>query len=204
MDHIDDLRATNFYEYLEHQRSNPIDLSAESIDSSNQCRIIAEHVFKNHPDNLKDNLTRLQIDESMGTVDVFSMLTEILLYGINILTGGNQSIFDLETDLDDFIYLLKKYIRSIGFDIEVNNELVNKDDVNMYRDRDDYYCVVTKKPPPDVCNYGGWTLLNYRLLENRKFIFDKESLLEDFTGYFINKNKEIFTFYFEFVTANTL
>lgn len=196
-----DRRAAEFYKYLENQRNNPVDLTSESQE--NQCMQLARHIFSINPDNLKDNLTRLQLDESMQIVDLYSMLLEILLYGIEILTGGHQTIFDLISDIDGFVYLLKKYMRSVGFDIEITNEYITRENINLFRDRDDYYCHITPKPPAEFFIPSDWAVSNYRLSLNRKFEFDDNSLLEDFSAFFISKNKEIFTFYFEFVTANT-
>ena len=102
----------------------------------------------------------------MDTTDIFGLFIELLLYGIDILTKGQYTIHDL-TDVDDpIVGTIQKYFNSIGISVHIGEEFID-DDIQLYRDNDQYYCEILPKPNPFLC-YPGWYLLNYRLIYNKK------------------------------------
>ena len=179
-------QQVDYYNYVEKQRSNYVDLAKSN---PNDCvKIFANILFSKPVNDLSKDLTGIVIDESMEIIDCFCMLIELVLYGINILTNGQNEIFDLVDVFDPMVDLIKKYIKSMGFDLILREELFfDKDEIYLYRDRDDYYCQVTNRPPELLC-YDSWYVLNYKLITNKKFSFDQNSSLDIFKAFFISSS----------------
>ena len=193
-------RQLEYYEHFEKQLENPTDLT-QDLDYPNDSVIeLAKILFNKSKNYLNYDLSGAIFDESMDVADVFCMLVELVLYGLNILSDGKTTIFNFEDSLDDIIYTIKSYLKSIGFDmIVVNHESnENDNDIFSYRDRDDLFCEIVPKPPIYLC-YTGWYVLNYRMINNNKFKYSKITPLNTFKAFFISNNKQIFTINFKFV-----
>lgn len=155
------------YQYIESQRENYIDLTNEPIKN------FALLLFSKSKFDLENDRSALILDENMNEIDTFCMLTEILLYGINILTNG--SIFDLESKYDKIINIIKAYFASCYIDINIkdyNNET--------------YYVCINKKT-----NKNTWKVLDYDLdiNENGEFnIFFESNNKKKFIINFMFKN----------------
>lgn len=185
-------KQTEYYEYFEKQKENYTDLTSEQ---NNSIALLAKHLFTKSKNNLTSDLTGILVDESMDTTDIFCMMIEFILYGLNILTNNNTTIFDLEESTDDIIYTIKSYLKSTGFNIEIHEEFMD-DDVILYRDRSDYYCEILPKPPSYLC-HKGWYVLNYRIIDNKKFKRTLNTPLEKFTAFFITKQNKLFVINFK-------
>lgn len=189
--------SVRYYKYLVNQRNNPIDLTNCQADPNNSIHEFAKILFNRSKKNLDLNLSGLLIDDTMETADIFCMLMELMLFGLDILTDGKYVFFDLISSCDDIIYTLKNYLKSAGFDIKIHEICVAEDEICLYRDRDDYYCEMVPKPPPYLC-HPGWYVLSYRLIDNDKFEFTKTTSLEKFKAFFISKQNRIFTITFKY------
>lgn len=187
-------KKLEYYDYFEKQRENYIDLTKED----NVVSQFADMLFNKPKNNLGEDLFGILFDESMEPIDVFCTLIELVLYGINILTKNQYDLFKLDEPTDDMVYIIKTYLKSTGFDIEIHEEIIETNEINLYRDRDDYYCHITKRPAEFLC-FKGWYVLNYRIIDNKKFQFNSMTPLEKFKAFFISNNKKIFTFSFKFV-----
>jgi len=70
----------------------------------------------------------------------------------------------------------------------------------LYRDRNDYYCEILQKPPFFLC-YKGWYVLQYRLLVNKKFVYNSMTPLRHFKAFLLNRrDKKIFTINFKYLS----
>lgn len=156
---------SHFYEYIENQRENYIDLTNEPIKN------LALLLFNKSKFDLENDKIGLILDENMNEIDTFCMLTEILLYGIDILTKG--TIFDLESKYDKIIYIIKAYFASCYIDINI------KDYIN-----ESYYVSINKKT-----NKNTWKVLEYDLIINEN---------GNFNIYFETNNKKKFIINFMF------
>ncbi|AGF85402.1 hypothetical protein QJ854_gp380 [Moumouvirus goulette] len=182
------------YEHIEKQRENYIDLTSESNDS---VVYLAKHIFTKPLNQLDTDLTGILLDESMDIQDLFCMLIELVLHGINILTQSNSTIFDLNSEDDSIIDIIKKYISSLGFKLHLVKQLEN--DINIVRDNPNYYCEILPKPPKYLC-FPGWYVLNYRILSTiNKNDYTK---LENLKSIFRTNNKDIYEFYFKYEPKN--
>lgn len=186
----------NHYEYVENQRENYTDLTSHGNDS---IKMFADVLFSKSIDDLPKDLTGILFDESMEMVNIHGALTELFLMGYDWLS--NSELFDLKTSYDDIIFDLNKYFNLIGVKIVVNEvfdftENYPLTSVNLYRDRDDYFCEITRKPPPFL-QPDGFYVNEYRIITNGKFDFQNKSI-EKFIIFFISKNKTIFRIHFEF------
>lgn len=107
--------------------------------------------------------------------------------------------FDLVDSTDDLIFSIRSYLKSCGFTIKVDEVFDENLNINLYRDRNDYYCQITEKPPIFL-NFSEdpWHILDYRLILNRKFDFNIRTPISTFRAFFINKQKSIFIVSFDF------
>ena len=192
-------KELEYYQYFENQKENYVDLTSEQ---NNSIKMFADILFDKKKNNLSMDLSGLLVDETMQTVDIFCMLIELVLFGISILTNGttiSSVLFSLENSTDDIVSALGSYLRSCGFGILVHEECIEESDPNLFRDRTDYYCQILKKPPKYLC-FPGWYVLNYRIIDNKKFRFANITPLEKFKAFFIADNKKIFTFGFKYLS----
>lgn len=180
------------YEYIEQQRNNYINITNEKNES---IKSFAGHLFSKSIDNLSHDMVGILFDESMEIVDVASALIELFIIGIDQLS--RKSLFDLKTSYDDILFNLNKYFNSIEIEIKVDEVFDFTENINLYRDKNDYYCHITAKPPPFLCS-DGWYLNDYRLIINSYFIFNDKTPLDKFVAFFINHEKKIFRIHFEF------
>lgn len=171
-------------QYIENQKKNCTDLSSERNDSIRQ---IAVFLFSKTADNLDINLTDFLIGDSMEFLDIFCMIIELLLHGIDILTESKHNLFDLKSSTDDMVYNVRSYLISSGYDLIINE--IQMESPVLYRDRNDYYCEIVPKPPIAFCQ-NDWCVLNYRMIVNKNFD-DSENIHAFFIA-----NSTIFTIRF--------
>lgn len=190
-------KQLEYYEYVEKQRENYIDLSQGLENPNNSIYILAKELFNKSKNNLTSELTSILMDDDTEMIDIFCVLLELVLYGLEILSNGKINIFDLEDHTDDKIYLMKSYLKSGGFDICIKEEIVEDTDVVLYRDRSDYYCEIVQKPPSYLCT-SSWCILNYRFILNKKFTFDNTTPIDAFKAFFISNKNKIFVINFKF------
>ena len=179
--------------YVQRQKDNYVDLSEGLDDPNESVKLFAGHLFNKDYRYLSKDMCGLLLDITKTPVaDIFCILLELFLYGFDIKTKQSKTIFDLTESTDDLIYDLRPYIKSIGFILTVD-EIFDDVNINLYRDRDDYYCQVARKPPPFMdFSLEKWNVLDYRLIPNRKFEYDNQTGLTAFNAFFINKQKRIF------------
>lgn len=184
--------------YIESQKSTHVDIAKYVDNPNDSIKVLAEVLFSKSEDKLKDNLTGILM-ESAEVADVFCMLLELFLYGYGILVEEKYTIFDLVDSTDDLIFSIRSYLKSCGFTIKVDEVFDENLNINLYRDRNDYYCQITEKPPIFL-NFSEdpWHILDYRLILNRKFDFNIRTPISTFRAFFINKQKSIFIVSFDF------
>lgn len=192
-------KQTEYYDYFENQKKNYVDLSKDQTDPNNSIKRFAEILFIKSTKNLNQDLSGILIDETMETVDIFCMLIELVLYGLDILTESQYTIFDLVESYDDIVYTIRSYLKSAGFDVQIN-EILMDDDTILYRDNPNYYCEIVSKPLLCLCDKG-WYVLNYQMIENMKFNFSRITSIETFKAFFISKQNKIFTVNFKYLNS---
>ena len=197
-------KQLEYYEYFEKQKENYTDLTGDENPNSS-VKQFAEILFRKKGSNLTYDLSGILFDETMEVADVFCVLVELVLYGLDIITNSASDIFALEESGNEIVNLIRSYLKSTGFDIIIKEEFLDdspemQENINLYRDRTDYYCQIVKKPPPFLC-FEGWYVLNYRLINNRKYIFNNSTPLDNFKAFFITNSKKIFTVNFKYATV---
>lgn len=190
-------KQLEYNEYIEKQREKYIDLSQGLENPNNSIYILAKEIFNKNKKKLTSDLTNILMDENTETVDIFCVLLELVLYGLEILSNGKINVFDLRDQIDDNIFLMKSYLESSGFDINVEEEIIDSKDAILYRDRSDYYCEIVPKPPSYLCT-NSWCILNYKFILNKKFLFHDEMSMDKFKAFFISNEKKIFVINFRF------
>lgn len=171
---------------------------------SREIQEYANILFERSIDELENKKVKFILEENADVLDVFSVLLELVLYGINILTKDQYKLFYLENTFDDYYFVINACIKSCGFKMEIVEHVVDLEgsNVNLYRDRADYYCEIVKSPPYYFC-VDGWYVLNYRIIENKKFQKNNRNL-KDFKAFFFNRSKKIFLIYFDFAITENL
>lgn len=188
-----------FYNYVEKQRENCIDLTN---DSSDHIKSLANILFNK---SIKDlGLNGLLVDDMTEPADIFCMLVELVLYGIDILTNTTSNIFELDDPNCELIGTVNKYLKTTGFYMEINEDFVEDNIVCLYRDRNDYYFEILGKPPFYLCINDGWYVGNYRMAQNINFKFTKNTDLAKFKAFFVTHNKKIFVITFKYVLNNQI
>lgn len=150
---------------------------------------LANILFNKPINSLEYDLARLIIDDSMDIVDVFCMLVELVLYGLDILTSN--CIFDLIDSSDNIVDIIDTYLKSVGFTMTL---IQSEYDYN-YCDSTDYYCEILPKPPAYLC-YPGWYVLTYRIRYNDRSDIANPHL-SMYKAIFV-ANKQLFTIHFDF------
>ena len=186
--------------YVKSQMANYTDLTPDlDQDPNDSIKEFAKSFFGKSERNTRQDLTGILMDEQTDVADIFCILLELFLYGFNIITDNKSVIFDLTDSTDDLIYKMRVYFKSCGFTIKLDEIFDFDINVNLYRDRSDYYCQITSMPPEFLINPDGWFVLDYRLILNRKFEFDIRTGLNVFKAFYINKERRIFIISFDFV-----
>ncbi|MEM0354153.1 MAG: hypothetical protein QXW79_01090 [Thermoplasmata archaeon] len=184
-----------YYEYVENQRKNYIDLTHQE-NPNDSIKQLAYILFNKPVDKLDHELTGILLDEEMETSDIFCMLVELVLYGLDILTGGRDQIFSLNDPTDDGVYLIKSYLKSAGFDMNIQEDIFcNRN--SLQNSSNDYYCEIINET--SSCNED-WHVLNYRIRINGQFRFTKNTPLEKFGALFTSSNNKKFIVKFKYVT----
>jgi hypothetical protein len=202
-------KQQEYYEHFQHQLENPIDLANQLMDGedpNNTIRLLAKNVFSKNKNNLDIDLSGAIFDESMETADIFCMLTEFILYGLHIRTNGMKTLFDITDQFEDLVFEIKTYIKTIGFDMFLDEPIgysdiypnMTTDDYHLYEERADYYHRIVPKPINHLCPPDDWYVLNYRMIPNKQFSFTALTPLDIFRAYFVNKNNKVFTIKFTF------
>jgi hypothetical protein len=184
-----------YYEYVENQSKNPVDytnLPYTEEDLNPMVRVLAEKIFSYSKNNLDINLSGIFIDpDIMEPVDLFSVMIEFIMYGLNIITKGQKTLFDITDQFEDIIYDIKKYLKSVGFDMKID-EVFGLDSHLQY-DGNTCYCRIVPKPNNYLVVKNDWNILNYRIIINNDYKHSTNSSIETFQAWFINKNKKVFT-----------
>lgn len=176
------------YQYVENQRKNYVDLTVNKNNPNSSIIDFASILFNKKVDDLNHDLMGIILDESMEIADFFCMLVELVLYGLNILTNGNASIFDLEDPYSELVEILRSYLKSIGITMHIKEEFVDNEKT-IYRKKNNYYCeIIPKSSVPS--NHQGWYVLEYLLTCNPNFKYTQGTKLEAFNAFFVtNKNR---------------
>jgi len=190
-------KQLEYYQYFDKQLENYKDLSKDLDNPNDSILHLADIVFSKSKRNLDQNLTGILVDETMETADIFCMLLELILHGINILSDGKNTFFDIDESTDDIIYTIKYYLRSLGFDMEFHEFFTEEENITLYRERVDYYYEIVPKPPPYLCT-NEWIVLSYRMINNANFTFDHNTTLDMFHAFYITNQKQIFTISFKY------
>jgi hypothetical protein len=176
-----------FYNHLQERFNNPTVLTDEVSPAKN----IAEHLFKKRECDLINNKIGLICDiESFA--DMFDFCIELLLYGFDILSGG-KSIFDVTDSTDDILYKIKRYLHSSGIIMTIHEIVVDISDLNIFHTKSEYYCVIKGQTP---ITYSNWSILNYDVFHNSRFVLDDDTKMEDMIAYYISNKRTVITFKF--------
>lgn len=202
----------SYQKYIINQSENAIDLREEADDPNDSIRLFAKNLFTKNL-NLLKHLYLILLDDEMETVDTFSMLVELVLYGLDILSEGTANIFTLIDEKETIIDTINMYLADCKIKLIIDEVLIvddifiknTRDDIlkiaSKYRQNDDYYCEILRKPSSLFCGKTicPWTVLSYRININNKFRFDNLSELSAYKSFFISDNHKLFTVKFEII-----
>lgn len=180
-------KLLQFEEYIQKQKS-----LSESGSVSEFAKLLFE---KNNNNFSKNDLLCMLLDDDLEPVDIFCIILELVLHGLDILSKGENTIFDLTDTNSCIVNTIDSYLQHIGFKIKVREEFFLENPV-LYRDKNTFYCEILPMPPQQFCSKG-WYVLNYRLVDNNLFVFHKNTLINHFKAFFISNSNKIYTINFE-------
>ena len=93
-----------------------VDLIPETGENSD-IRNLAELIFSVPPGQLDNIENKIDVDQSMDVLDLYCLILDIILFGVDILTNGSFQIFDIDDTSCDMIKLVSKYVKSMGFNM---------------------------------------------------------------------------------------
>jgi hypothetical protein len=137
----------------------------------------ASILFRKKDSDLEKNISRFFLDEKMSVADLFCMLIDLLLIGVNLLYGEDIDIFMLENASHPIVETLKKYFRSCGFQLIVKEvESVHSPFIKIQREDN-----------PS----------KYALIENQNYQLEGKKL-ENFISYFRSSTDKLFIIQFAY------
>ena len=154
-----------------------VDLSKED----NCAQKFAQILFGRPIEQLDSQYSYLILDEDMDVDDLFCMLIEILIYGIEILYG-ELDIFQLESDDHPVVQKLALYFLSCGFRL-----IVETSEDNLY-----YFCEIFP-----ANREASWKIGNYALVENGNFAYYPNMRLELLRLRLVNHQGRVFYISFQ-------
>ena len=171
---------------------------------------IAEYLFSNHPgspgsnqiiaslftNHDQDQNQDSDLDQEIQMTDLFEILINILLKGLDILSGGLDN-FDMKNITPQVILNTNPWFNSLGFNIRVKeHEKINRDAYS------DYYCRVIVKDELhknyfEVCRIN----TNYHFFLNGSFIIKSGYKLPDLFMLYIRDPELVYTISFDYILA---
>lgn len=151
------------------------DCSANCVDLSGSDNAVKEFAQMLFTDTLTKRIPvendgyrfRLLMDNQMDIADVFCMLLTMVLYGVQILTQSNHTIFHLSNVNDCLIDTLNQYLIKIGFTLHIYEMTADT--------RTQMFATILTKQNDD---------LPYTILHNPNFHYQKNTPLTQFKAYF--------------------
>lgn len=188
-------KMLEYEQYLADQQRNAVNLEEMVENPNDTIKLFADNLFAKDSRYLSSDRCGMLLDDTMTAEDIFCIMLELVLYGYD-KKSSNRTLFDITSAADDTIYEIRPYLRSVGIVLTIT-EVFDCENVNYYRDRDDYYCSIGSQPPSFIDRtQDPWDILSYRMAQNRKFVVTTETPLTDFNAYFVSKTKQIFTLSF--------
>ena len=156
-----------FENYIEEQKDNAIDLTDVEVNkgTNQSIRDLAGYLFNIPLDSLDNKLARI-MPNIESVADIFSVLLELVLYGLDILSNSEADLFDITTTDQKEVEVIKIYFKSLGFTIEIKEAT----------DFTKGYCAIAE----NKVNIEGWLVLDYIMLLAADFKFDNDSRLDQF------------------------
>lgn len=183
-------------QYIESCKDNATDLSVGLKDgcANDSIRIFAETLFSKDPSFFDNNIYGIMLESESNGDDIFCMLIELVLFGLDILNGGIATIFDLvnaddaedaecTSELACIINIMNIYLKNIGY--KMNMSPYNEQNARSYRDKDDWFCEIVKKPSKYFCYDSDWCILNYRIMCNNRFKYSLNTFICDYSAIFM-------------------
>ena len=177
----------DYYNYYERQLLNATDISVEDL---------AFCIFTKSKKGLSHNLTRMLFDGEMDTADLFCMLLELVIMGMDILTDEKRTLFDIGDDTDKTIADIRDYFISIGLVSEIYEDYVIDSEIDTYNEREDYFCWIAPKSkimPGSLSK----VISNYKIIMNANYNYNSGTDLRNLRAFFMSNNRKIFVITFK-------
>jgi hypothetical protein len=213
-------RQQEYYQYQQQRFANPIDLTSQEVSQTERVRLMAEHVFSTKDTS---DLYGVICNEDMQPLDMFNMLIELLIYGMNYL-NSTKTLFMMSSEffvdhdgelspdndeldnvnlidgeLHDVINDIHSHLKSMGFKVDITETQSSNIKNNLYRDRDDWYYEIVPKPELECwCPPNDFYVLKYRMISN-KWFNARNGNLSDYQAFFISDQKKIFVIKFDYI-----
>ena len=188
-----------FSAYVENQAADYIDLTTNLTDPNDSVKALASALYSKPFDSLEHNLTGILI-ENMQTVDIFSMLLDLVLYGTVMLPEADPSssvtrelgiirssisLISPDQSITNPLLLerIQCYIKSAGLHMTFECSMCNPLEAYTYREQSKLFCEILPKPPLHLFNPNCWSVGSYCIHENPQAIYSNLTPLSSFKAY---------------------
>lgn len=201
--------------YIETKIDEAVDLTVgidkEKIPTgtNDSIKAFAAYLFGRDLKTATEQLTGILPDVA-GVPDMFCMLTELVLYGLDALSQGKSKLFDIDMTDEKSVQvvdIMQLYFKSTGIKVTIVEEDVMHEDINYYRDRTDYYCMISRKPPNfmmPLIEQAQWIVLDYMIIPNRSFSTTDPDDLKSYFAFFVSKQRKVYNLKFDLITHPNL
>ncbi len=136
-------------------------------------------------------------DQLLDSGTLFQILLEITLYGLNIISP-EYSLFKINSE--DDLSILNKYLNKMF--INLNSSKEEFENINYFRERDNWYCHISNPLPEFLINENNidlmWQVDKYQMFQNNLFLENDETQLEEYKAVVRNKNT-LYYFWFNVI-----
>ncbi|CAH6420382.1 Hypothetical protein MVR_LOCUS116 [uncultured virus] len=160
---------------------------SSSPDPNDSVKALASIIYSKPFDRLNQNLTGILVD-GMQTVDIFSMLLDLVLYGTEMLPAELNSHAGLSITNSLLLERIQCYMTSAGIHMTFEHTNCEPAEAYTYRENKELFCEILPKPPASLFNPYCWSVGDYHIRENLLHIYSNLTPLSSFKAFVIDTN----------------
>ena len=141
---------------------------------------MAQIIFGGSKELAHNEIIMMQLSDPDSDPELlFQMLLDLILHGINVISGGATNLFELSIDnemIKGIVSNINSYLEK--FNIRLCTYIMDLPigAASVYREWEDYYCEIMRKNPHSRNSDNQWVVLdNYLIHENEKFVHNKKT-----------------------------
>lgn len=163
------------------------------IKGENSVKLIAESIFNTPEVHISKQYVKNDFYESADILELFEFYLELLIYGVDILTSGSFTIFDIISVDNDITLKIRTYFKCIG----VQPIIEHVDNIDII---DESYCQLTyykydADNKPWFIQPSFYSVLYHNFIYNKNYVMKMD--LEDNQACFKSKHNKMYVIKFK-------